>query len=138
MIYTNDREAFRKAFFTAWQKHLKKLPIDAIEAELIEIILLHPEYQCLFEKPSAYENQEFALEENPFLHLSLHLAIREQVRLNRPIGIAQIKQGLMNKFQNQHEAEHSMMTCLAQIMWSAQEKGCMPSETDYLNQLKMI
>lgn len=138
MIYSNDREAFRQAFVTAWQKHLKKLPTDNVETQLIQIILIHPEYQILFEKPADYENQEFNLEENPFLHMGLHLAVREQIRINRPYGIAEIQQNLITRFRNMHAVEHCMMDCLAQLMWKAQQSGMLPNETDYLEALKNL
>lgn len=137
-MYTNDRDAYRRAFFTAWEKHIKKLPMDAVELQLVEIILLHPEYEVLFAQPNAYQKQEFQLEENPFLHLSLHLAIREQILTDRPVGIKQIKDELITTYQNPHDVEHRMMQCLANIMWTAQQAGEMPSETDYLAQLKLI
>ncbi|TAK77285.1 MAG: DUF1841 family protein [Gammaproteobacteria bacterium] len=136
-MYSNHREAYRQAFFIAWQKWQKKLPLEAVEAQLVEIIIQHPEYHALLEKPEAYQYQEFSLEENPFFHMSLHLAIREQIHTNRPAGIAQLYQQLIQTSQP-HEVEHSMMTCLAQVMQAAQQSGEMPEEEEYLEKLKLI
>lgn len=65
-MFTNDRNAYRKAFFTVWQKHAKKLPLDPLETQLLNVMLQHPEYHALLENPKTIENQEFAIEENPF------------------------------------------------------------------------
>ncbi len=99
-MYTNNRDAYRQAFFTVWQKYQKKLPLDATEAQLVEVIALHPEFHALLENPAAYQQQEFELEENPFLHMSLHIALREQIRMNRPHGIATILQTITGKINS--------------------------------------
>lgn len=135
-MYTNNRDAYRQTFFMAWQKYQKKLPLEPIEAQLIDIILLHPEYQPLLDANTC-QQQEFALEENPFFHMSLHLAIREQCHTNRPIGISPLYQQLTAKY-NAHEAEHQMMQCLAQFIYLAQQTGAMPNEEHYLEKLKLL
>jgi len=137
-MYTNNRDAYRQAFFTVWQKYQKKLPLEPVEAQLVEIIDLHPEYHPLLGKPDSYQNQEFTTEENPFLHMSLHIALREQIRTNRPAGVAAIYADLIEKYVHTHEVEHRMMECLSQIIWSAQQTGVMSSEEYYLEKLKRI
>lgn len=137
-MYTNNRDAYRQAFFIAWQKHQKKLPLDAVEAQLIEIMLLHTEYHALLEKPEVYQQQEFTLEENPFFHMSLHVAIREQIRNDRPSGIRFIHQQLSATIGDQHEAEHRMLGVLANTLWEAQQSGAMPDEAVYLGNLKAL
>ena len=137
-MYTNNRETYRQAFFIVWQKYQKKLPLESVEAHLIDIILLHPEYHPLLDKAAAYQNQEFAIEENPFFHMSLHLALREQIQTNRPMGIKAIQQQLIEKYFDAHDVEHKMMQCLAQIMWEAQQNGTMPEEQVYLEKLRDI
>lgn len=137
-MYTNDRNAYRQAFFIAWQKHLKKLPLEAVEAQLIEVMLLHPEYHVILENPQAYQYQEFAIEDNPFFHLSLHISIREQIRTDRPKGIAAIYQQLSAHYHQPLESEHLMMACLANMINKGQETGEMPSETEYLQALRLL
>ncbi|EKD71548.1 MAG: hypothetical protein ACD_46C00163G0005 [uncultured bacterium] len=137
-MYTNNRDAYRNAFFTAWQKHLKKLPLEPFEIEMVEVILMHPEYHLWLEKSDASHTEEFILEENPFLHLGLHITIREQIKMNRPAGISEIYQSLLTKMQNVLDVEHAMMTCLANMMWQAQQTGTAPSEADYLQKLREI
>jgi len=137
-MYTNNRDAYRQFFFTTWQKHEKKLLLDAAESRLISIILKHPEYHYLFEKPEKWEHQEFDLAENPFFHMSLHYSIAEQVSTNRPAGITEIKQTLSTRLVDSHHAEHLMMEQLCHMMAKAQETGSTPGDEEYLNSLRGI
>lgn len=137
-MYTDNRDAYRQAFFVAWDKYKKQQMLNPMEAQIVEIILVHPEYHTLLENPKQFEKQEFSLEENPFFHMSLHVAIREQIRMDRPSGVADIYQQLNEKFQDPHEAEHAMVTCLAQTLWQAQQTGNMESEAAYIAKLKQL
>lgn len=136
-MYTNNRDAYRQTFFTVWEKYQKNLALDGVEKQLIEVILLHPEYHRLLSQPGL-QDQEFALEDNPFFHLSLHIAIREQIRMDRPMGVKSVYQQLLQRYSDENEVEHRMMECLAQIMWEAQRKGEAPSETLFLERLKNL
>ena len=111
------------------------MPVEPLESQLIEIILLHPEYHALLNEPENLQADQFT-ETNPFLHMSLHLALREQVSTNRPKGILEIYQAVCSQFQDVHLAEHHMMECLANILWQAQQSGQMPDEQVYLELLK--
>jgi hypothetical protein len=134
-MYTNDRNAYRQAFFTTWQKYKKNLALEAHEAQILEVILLHPEYQSVLENPQTFEQQEFAVEENPFLHLALHISVREQLQLNRPEGIKDIYQQLLAKYHDAHQVEHMMVECLGQVLWESQQGDGIPNEQDYLTKL---
>lgn len=135
-MYTNDRNAYRNTFYTAWQKHLKKLPMDGVEAQLAAIIEAHPEYHHLLENKN--QDDEFSAEENPFIHLSLHLALREQVITNRPQGVVDIYQSLQEKYPSIHEREHAMMRVLAEAMWQGQQEGKMPTDSEYLAKMREV
>lgn len=134
-MYTNNRDSYRAAFFIAWQKYQKKLPLESIEAELVNVMLMHPEYNKLLDQADHYQHQEFISEENPFLHMGLHQALHEQLNTNRPLGIKHYYQLFCQKFSDHHQAEHEMMACLAHIIWQAQQSGVLPSDEAYLNML---
>lgn len=136
-MYTDDRNAYRKMFFDAWQKHLKKLPLETVEIQVLDIILMHPEYHGLLDDPKTFMSQEFALEENPFFHMSLHIALREQIQMDRPPGIRQIAKSLTEKY-SAHDAEHLMTTVLARVMAESQQTGKMPDENNYLEKLRKL
>jgi len=55
-----------------------------------DIVAMHPEYHALLETGEAALAREWTPEDgetNPFLHLSLHLAIEEQLSIDQPPGI---------------------------------------------------
>lgn len=132
-MYSNDREAYRQMFFTTWQKYLNKSPLAATESQLLDIILVHPQYHDLLD--AQFQTQEFVLEENPFLHMSLHLAIREQISTDRPKGVREVYQRLLQTDLEIHEVEHEMMGCLAEIIWNTQQTGTPANEAEYLQKL---
>ena len=134
-MYSNNRENYRKAFAETWQKHIKKLPLDAVETDIVAIMIMHPEYRYLLDSNSV-NTTEFEPEENPFIHMSLHIALREQIRINRPDGIAAIYENLMSNHENTHDVEHYMITILANLLWQAQETGEPPKENVYLERLR--
>ena len=135
-MLTNDRQAYRRAFFIAWEKYQNKTQLDPVEKQLVEVILLHPEFQKWLNHPAHIETQEFSMEENPFLHMSLHIALREQLRMDRPTGIKLLYQRFINKFEHAHDAEHQMMKCLASLLWQGQQTGMTPSDEDYIRLLE--
>jgi hypothetical protein len=136
-MFSNDREEFRKVFFTAWQKHRAELPLEALESQLIAIMLLHPEYHPLLDNPQAIQPADFGAE-NPFLHMSLHLALREQISTDRPAGIRLVYAALCAKTGDVLDTEHRMMECLAGVLWEAQQNSQMPDESNYLEMLRQL
>lgn len=135
-MYTDNRDDYRLLFFTAWVKYQKKLPLEPVEAQLVQVILKHPEYHVFLAKAETSQKQEFTLEENPFLHMSLHQAVHDQLSLDQPQGIRQLQQGLLKKYGNEHQVEHLIMQCLYAMMVQAQQSGVMPSDNDYMQKLK--
>ncbi len=135
-MYTDDRNAYRKMFFHVWQKHLKKLLLEPVEAQVLNVILAHPEYHAMLDDPNTFMSQEFELEENPFFHMSLHIAVREQLQLDRPAGIKHVYQALLQRYPSAGDAEHQMTTVLAQVLHQAQQTGQPPDENTYLIKLK--
>jgi hypothetical protein len=75
---------------------------------------------------------------NPFLHMGLHLAIRDQLATNSPSGISQVFQNLTTKSSNPHDVEHRMLDCLAETLWEAQNQNAPPDEQKYLERLRKI
>lgn len=135
-MYTNNRDAYRNTFIEAWIKHQKQLPLEPMEAAIIQVILLHPAYQRFLIQDHQLSSQEFAVEENPFIHMSLHLAVRDQINLDRPPGIRAIHTSLLAEGVAAHEAEHDLMQALQKTLWQAQQSGCLPSDEMYLDQLR--
>jgi hypothetical protein len=135
-----NRDQMRRMYLEAWRKYSAKAPLEPLEAQLAAVIAEHPEYVTWLEAGDQAVGAEFTPEggqQNPFLHMGLHLAIREQVATNRPAGIAEVHQKLSARL-GAHEAEHSMLEPLAETLWEAQRQGRMPDEQVYLERLRKL
>lgn len=136
-----NREQLRQMYRNAWRKYTARQPLEPLEAQLAAVIAEHPEYVPLLESGPQALTTEYTPEggrENPFLHMGLHLAIREQVATDRPPGVAQIHQALSQRLGDTHAAEHAMLEPLAQALWEAQRSGRMPDEQSYLERLRKL
>lgn len=136
-----SREQMRRMYLEAWRKFSAQQPLEPLEAQLAAVIAEHPEYIARLESGESALSAEFSPEggqENPFLHMGLHLAIREQVATNRPAGIAAIHQKLSKRLGGAHAAEHAMLEPLAETIWDAQRQGRVPDEQAYLERLKKL
>ena len=116
-------------FYQSWAKHRAKKPLSSLETQIVAVMLEHPEYHDVFNDASqkALQNPKYG---SVFMHLGLHLALRDQIALNRPAGIATIHQQLC--LQNPNDAEHLLMNALADCLWQAQQKHQAPDEQRYL------
>jgi len=136
-----SREQMRRMYLEAWRKFTAQMPLEPLEKQLAAVIAEHPEYVPWLESGESPLCAEFTPEggrENPFLHMGLHLAIREQVATNRPAGIAEVHQKLAARLGDAHAAEHSMLEPLAETLWEAQRLGRMPDEQAYLERLRRL
>ena len=70
---------------------------------------------------------------NPFLHLSMHLTITEQVAIDQPRGIKQAFELLAARSGSAHEAHHEVMECLGEMIWASQRSGAPPDGLAYLD-----
>lgn len=141
MFYGDDRGALRRKYLEAWRKRREGLPMEPLEAQIADVVALHPEYHALLEDPERATDRDWTPEQgesNPFLHMGLHLAIREQVSLDRPAGIRAVHQSLTGRSGDPHAAEHRMIDCLATALWEAQRAGLPPDETLYLERLRAL
>jgi hypothetical protein len=119
-----------------WQKRCDKIPLTPLEAQIADVIEWHPEYHA--DVMSDELNKDYtpdAGKTNPFLHMGLHLGIREQIATNRPSGITSIYSTLTARVGDAHLAEHRMIDCLAETLWEAQSQNTAPDEQKYLASL---
>jgi len=136
-----NREQLRRMYLDAWRKYTARQPLEPLEAQLAAVIAEHPEYVPLLESGPQALAAEYTPEggaQNPFLHMGLHLAIREQVATDRPAGIARIHQDLCRRLSEPHAAEHAMLEVLGEILWDAQRAGRAPDEQRYLERLRAL
>lgn len=136
-MFNPTRDQVREFFITTWQKHLDKSVLSPIEATALKWILEHPEYHALLSSQEA-KQQDFTVnggQVNPFLHLSMHLAIEEQVSINSPTGIKAIFEQLSQR-RNPHDAMHEIMECLGQVLWESQRLGTPLNNELYIDLLQ--
>ena len=133
MIFGQDRGELRQMYVDAWQKSSMKIVLSPLEAQIAKVIEDHPEYHEMLTEEKI--DKDFIPEggqTNPFLHMGLHLAIRDQVSTNRPSGIASAFEKLCAKTGDAHKAEHLVLECLAETLWEAQRNNTAPDEAAYL------
>ena len=121
-MFNPTREQVRQFFCQAWQKHRQRLVLEGAEVTAADLILEHPEYHALLEDPATAIPQEFGPESgqmNPFLHLSLHLAVAEQISIDQPPGIRSAYQVLRARVGD-HDAAHAILECLGETIWRAE------------------
>ena len=138
---TQSRDQLRRVYIDAWRKRREGLPMEPLEAQVADVIELHPEYQAALERPDAVVDRDYTPEggqSNPFLHMGLHLAVRDQVATDRPPGIRQAFEALARRTGSSHDAEHSIIECLAEAMWDAQRSGRPPDEGKYLESVRRL
>jgi len=132
-MFNPSRDEVRETFFAAWRKYRAGQPLAGIEALALEVILLHPEYHEALGQPERTRDKDYFDESNPFLHMSLHVALEEQLSIDQPPGIASRFQVLVSRFQDRHAALHQALECLAETVWRAQRDGAPPDATAYLD-----
>ena len=138
MIFGQDRDELRGMFSTAWRKYRDGEVLSPLESQIAQVIADHPEYQ---DDVIGDLGRDFPVEggrSNPFLHMALHLGIREQVSTDRPAGIREVFGRVTSALGGAHDAEHRLIDCLAETLWEAQNQGVAPDEAGYLERLRKL
>lgn len=138
MIFSQDRNELRQMYADAWHKRTEQQVLTPLEAQIAAVIEEHPEYQPALRGDLDKDFTVAGGETNPFLHMGLHLGIREQVTTNRPAGIRAVFDALAARLGDAHDAEHRMIDCLAEAIWSAQREQRPPDELQYLESLRKL
>lgn len=138
-LFNPSRDEVRTFFFDAWAKFKAQKPLTDLEKIALEVIHMHAEYHAILDAPEQFRSQEYFPEfgeTNPFLHMSLHLSVLEQISINQPIGIADIYQQLKLKHQNEHNAQHNILECLGEVIWQAQRNNTALNANYYVQLLQ--
>ncbi|HTY93273.1 MAG TPA: DUF1841 family protein [Steroidobacteraceae bacterium] len=138
---TQSREQLRQMYLASWRKYRAQEPLQPLEAQVAAVIAEHPEYIPWLESGREVLGADFTPEggrENPFLHMGMHLAIREQAGTDRPAGFAELHRRLCAHFGDAHEAEHALLDPLGETLWEAQRAGRAPDEMQYLRKVEAL
>jgi hypothetical protein len=135
-MFNPSRDQVRRFFFDVWAKYRAGEPLAGAEQPALQAILAHPEYHALLDNPERHLEREYRPElgeTNPFLHLSMHLALAEQLSIDQPAGIRLRHQKLVERCGDAMQAEHEMMDCLAEMIWQSQRNGHAYDPVAYLD-----
>ena len=138
-MFNPSRDEARLLLFETWRKRRAGELLTPLEDLLAQLIEKHPEYHALLTDQERYQDKDYAPEQgvtNPFLHLMMHLTIEEQISIDQPHGIRAHFQRLTAHYQSEHDAQHRMMECLAEMIWQAQRNGTTPDASLYLTCLE--
>ncbi len=135
-MFNPSRDQARRFFVDAWKKRREAQPLTPLETLAADLVAQHPEYHALLEDGDAALAREWSPaqgESNPVLHLSLHLAIEEQLAIGQPFGITEAFEALTHACGGDHEARHVLVECLGETVWRAQREGGAPDAQAYLD-----
>ena len=139
-MFSANRDKLRKTFTEAWRKAKADEPLEGLEQQIVGVIRQHPEYRSLLDSGAAAIGREWLPEDgetNPFLHMSLHLALLDQITTDQPAGIRKLYRRMVQScLGNLHEAEHRMLDCLAEEIWKTQHQQHEFNPKTYLKCIK--
>jgi hypothetical protein len=135
-MFDPSRQQVRDTFFGAWRKYRAGQPLAGVETIALDVILAHPEYHQVLTDPERYRDEDYVERPNPFLHMSLHVALEEQLSIDQPPGIAAAFERLLARTTDRHDALHEAIECLAETVWRAQRDHAPPDALAYLECLE--
>jgi hypothetical protein len=138
-MFAPSQEDVRRFFCEAHRKQQGGLPLTPMEAIAADWIVQHPEYHPDLGDIDAALAKVYEVDAgrtNPFLHLSMHLSISEQVSIDQPRGIKQAYELLAARRGSAHDAQHEVMECLGQMMWESQRSGMPPDGQKYIDAVR--
>ena len=137
-MFNPSRDQVRSFFIDTWRKYRAKEVLTPMETIAADIITQHPEYHAVVEDPDAID-RAFPPESgqiNPFLHLSLHLAIEEQLSIDQPPGVRAAFEAACARRGDRHDAMHDALECLGEMLFNAQRNGTPPDGVAYVSALR--
>ena len=138
-MFQPSQSDVRRFFCGAFAKQRQGLPLDPMEAIAADWIVQHPEYEADLTDVEAALEAVYTVEEgrtNPFLHLSMHLSIHEQLAIDQPTGIRQAVDLLAARRNSLHQAHHEVMECLGEMIWASQRSGLPPDGQAYIEAVR--
>ena len=134
-MFTPSQTDVREFFCATHAKTLAGTPVTPLEAVAAQWIAEHPEYHAELADVDAARAAVYEVDggrTNPFLHLSMHLSISEQVSIDQPRGIRQAVELLAARRGALHTAHHEVMECLGEMVWASQRSGLPPDGDRYI------
>lgn len=133
--------AHRQVFWDAWHKDQTDQPLNAMEVRIARVIRMHPEYHPLFADMESFLDRDFQDDGgmNPYLHLSLHLALEEQIASHQPAIVSTVLEHLMQvKNMERHDALHAILEILTEILHGSHRQGQEPDVQAYAERVQQL
>jgi hypothetical protein len=134
-MFNPSKDEVRQFFCNTWKKSTSGEVLTPLEAIARDWILQHPEYESDLADPERALGTDYRIDQgrsNPFLHLSMHLSIHEQMSVDQPPGIREASEALIRRLGSSHDAHHLIMECLGEMLWTAQRNGTPPDGEAYI------
>ena len=141
MLFNPSRDEARRFLIDSWTKYRAGQPLTGLEQSAAGLIAQHPEHHAVLEAPERNLDRDWRPESgdvNPFLHLSLHLAVAEQLAIDQPPGIRAQFDRIRISMDDEHAALHAVLECLGEVLWTAQRHGAPPDAVLYLARLERV
>ncbi len=138
-MFTPSQDDVRRFFCETYRKSQTHTILTPLEVIASDWIVQHPEYADTLADTEAAIARDYSVEQgqnNPFLHLSMHLSISEQISIDQPTGIRAAFIGLAQRLDSEHEAQHQIMECLGEMIWASQRSGLPPDGGAYIECVK--
>jgi hypothetical protein len=140
-MFNPSKEQVREFFCQTWQKQQEHGILTPLESIAARWMVEHPEYHEILSRPKEAAQADYSVENgqtNPFLHLSMHMSLSEQVQINQPVGIREVGRELIMRLDSEHAAHHQMMECLGQVLWESSRTNTEPDLQKYLESLNQL
>jgi hypothetical protein len=138
-MFQPSQHDVRRFFCEVWRRRRDGLPLEPLQAQAGGWVAEHPEYDADLADEATALAADYRVEDgrvNPFLHLSMHLSIAEQVSIDQPAGIRQAVQLLAARLGSLHAAHHEVMECLGDMLWASQRSSLPPDGHAYLEAVR--
>lgn len=138
-MFNPSRDQVRSFLFEVYRKLKANELLTPLETHTADIVKRHPEYHDILGRPEDFKERDWTPESgqmNPFLHLSLHLAILEQLSIDQPQGIRALHTALLTRGLDEHGAEHIILDALAETLWASQKSGHAMDPEVYLARIR--
>ena len=135
-MFNPSKDEVRKFFCNTWQKSMQGEVLTPLEAIASDWIRQHPEYENELADSERALETDYSIDQgrsNPFLHLSMHLSIHEQISVDQPPGIRDACAALIKRLGSVHDAHHMIMECLGEMLWTAQRNSTPPDGEAYIH-----
>jgi hypothetical protein len=135
-MFNPSQDDVRRFFCETYRKHRANEILTPLEAIASDWLAQHPEYADDLKDVETALSADYSVENgqtNPFLHLSMHLSIAEQISIDQPPGIRAAATALTQRLQSEHEAHHHIMECLGEMIWNSQRSGLPPDGAAYID-----